>query len=132
MATYGKLVAAADFLEGYPTLITTRQGLAETEADIFVNTMFVDFDRSLWSHASTPPEVAAIWLKVASSWYIRQNLVKTSPEQSDMARFSDFLMEQARTAASTIRTRGYTIGFDGNRVESGRATPSSVSVEFVR
>jgi|DEB19_MinimDraft_3_1074340.scaffolds.fasta_scaffold01475_5 hypothetical protein len=132
MAIYGKLVAAADFLEGFPSLVSTRATLAETEADVFVNTMFADFDRSLWTLTSVPPEIGQIWLKVASSWYIRQNLVKVSPEQNEQAKYSDFLMAEARSAATTILTRGYVAGLDGSKVYNERRFPSTIAVEKVR
>lgn len=113
---YIKLVEGRGFIESETALVVHRAEFAEEEADIFLDAVFSDWDRTWWSPTSLPQEAQHVGLRVASAFYLRQQLAKTNPEATDKAQYADFLFKEAQEMADRIVRRGWIVGLNNERL----------------
>lgn len=111
---YYLLIAGKGYLEYWPTLDADRKAESQRIASVFVDMKFDDWDRTSWSGAGVPPDVAQIAEWVAAAEYIERSFGTNTPGSTSLDQV-DMLMTKATKWADEASARGWVLGPKGDR-----------------
>lgn len=95
----------------------TRLAAAENAATIFIDGEFASWERTAWNGSLVPPEIRDLATKYGSAHYITQSILATAPQadrSQDLGQSE--IRRQAIDGADRIKSRGYLLGTDGERL----------------
>jgi hypothetical protein len=129
--SYAPLKGRDGYLKHFETLNTSRKALAESTADLMVDTYFQAWDRDLWHPGNVPAEVERFALLLGAAEYIMLEVAATNPtvEEPPLVRH---LRELAEAISTESRARGWVLGQDRLPQYGREGRKSSINARLVR
>lgn len=112
---YCSIAAGEGYLNGFESLVQQDEETALRAADERVDAELIEWDRDLWTPATTPPDVSSAARLIAEARYLRLNLSRSAPFNEAPTPLADRLEKEADDALDRITSRGWVLGTDGQR-----------------
>lgn len=112
---YCAIASGEGYLNGFESLVEQDRETALRCADERIDAELIEWDRDLWTPATTPPDVYSVARLIAEARYLRLNLSRSSPFNEAATPLADRLEADADASIQRITSRGWVLGTDGQR-----------------